>query len=92
MREKYLALLHAMQTGVAYVLEWEPNGECSPKHLRTGVNNALISNGALAALCIEKGLFTEEEYLAKLVEYAQRDVDSYTARIQKKLGRKVTLG
>lgn len=62
-RNNYLQLCHAMQSGVAAKMNYaEPGGECSPKHLRVGVNVAMSDHGALVALLIEKGLITLAEY------------------------------
>lgn len=59
------ALLHAIQSAVAYELQAKgaDAAGCSPKHLRVGVNNALIEHGAIVTLLIEKGVFTEAEYI-----------------------------
>lgn len=43
---KYKALLHAMQTGVMYELENDPTSG-TPKHLRVGINAAMVNHGAL---------------------------------------------
>lgn len=94
MKEKYTKLLHAMQTGVGFLMERTAShvsGECSPKHLRVGVNAALIDSGALASLLLKKGIFTEDEYFESLAEYAQGDVDSYTKKLEELTGLKVTL-
>ena len=91
--DRYTAALHAMQTGVMY--QMEPGGnpnETTPKHLRVGVNAALIDSGALAKLLIDKGIFTLDEYQAALADMAERDVASYTKLVSKQLGAKnVTL-
>lgn len=84
-----------MQTGVKFLLESEPGlnpqGECSPKHLRTGINSALIDSGAVGQLLIEKGIITEEEYFEKLADLAEADVASYTEKLEQRFGTKVTL-
>jgi hypothetical protein len=40
------------------------SGEAEPKSLRVGVDTARTAQAALAALLIEKGVFTVEEYTA----------------------------
>jgi hypothetical protein len=88
-KRRYLAAVHAMQTGVKMLAHRQnPSGgpvpdeaETSPKHLRVGVNSALLDSGALAALLIEKGIITAEEHVAKLAELAEADVASYKARL-----------
>ena len=59
--EKSNALLHAIQTGVAFCIE-RGSKEAEGKHLRVGINNALCELGAVTKLLIDKGVFTEEEY------------------------------
>lgn len=75
--EKYQALLHAIQTGVGWDI-LEENPDCfdvnaNPnlryhKHLRVGIDSAKVEHGALAALLIEKGVFTEDEYMDALIK------------------------
>jgi hypothetical protein len=82
LQNQYEANLHAMQSGVAMVLELDrkdrkENGETSVKHLRTGVNSALMDAAALAELLIAKGIFTKIEYYEALVTVTARDVESY---------------
>ena len=60
LRSEYVSLAHAMQSGVAAKMGFDPS-ETSPKHLRVGVNTAHIDFGALMHLLIEKGIITEEE-------------------------------
>lgn len=77
---RYMAAMHAMQSGVAAKMAYDggpESGETSPKQLRVGVNSALISNGALLRLLVDKGLITDEEYVAVLADYTERDVKSY---------------
>mgnify|MGYP001058149011 CR=1 FL=1 len=88
LREEYLRLLHAMQTGVAF----DPDtSDREPKHLRVGVNAAMADQGALAGLLIAKGIFTEEEYVEALVAGMQREVDGYEQKLSKKFSKPVHL-
>jgi hypothetical protein len=41
-RKRYHDALHAVQSGVAVMIQREPDGEASPKHLRVGVNAAML--------------------------------------------------
>lgn len=50
--------MHAMQSGVAF----EGGAPLEPKHLRVGVNNALVSLDALVRLLVAKGVFELGEY------------------------------
>ena len=56
--------------------------ETEPKHLRVGVNSALIETSALARLMFRKGLLTAKEYYDALIEAWEQEVDSYRARIK----------
>ena len=59
----YLAAAYGMQSAVAYEMERggrSPSTE--PKHLRVGVNSAMVEHSALAFLLIKKGVITDAEY------------------------------
>lgn len=85
LKEKYTRLLHAMQTGVAYTMEFDP-GETAPKHLRVGVNSALCSTSAVVTLLVEKGIITEEEYFTKMIQALQQDVKDYQEKLSAQYG------
>ncbi len=76
---RYNRAMHAMQTGVAFELS-QGAGPASPKHLRVGVNSAMIYDAALVRLLIAKGVFTIVEYERELVAEAEREVARYEAR------------
>ena len=86
----YFELCHAMQSGVASKMNYDPT-ETEPKHLRVGVNSALVSNGALVQLLIDKGVFTQDEYMEKLTEYMEREVKNYEEDLWAHFGRPVKL-
>jgi len=75
---QYMALMHAMQTGVA-MDHARGSDDGSPKHLRVGVNSAQVGIAALTALLIERGIFTLDEYLESLAREARKEVDRYEA-------------
>jgi hypothetical protein len=89
--DEYMRLLHAMQTGVAYLMHYDPQ-ETTAKHLRVGINARAIDHGALVKVLIDKKLITEEEYAEACKEFAARDVISYTERLEEHTGSKITLG
>jgi hypothetical protein len=64
-----LAHGHAVQSGVAFLMSIGAANDTTPKHLRVGVNSALVESGALAELLIGKGLITRTEYLRMLDKY-----------------------
>lgn len=87
---RYLAASHAMQSGVAAEQgAGSPDG--TPKHLRIGVNSAQVSVAALARLLIDRGLFTEAEYVAAQADEMEAEVARYEQRISEATGATVTL-
>lgn len=89
--ERIHALLHAIQSGVKIEQEYGSE-DGSPKHLRVGVNNALLTNAAMAYLLIEKGVFTVEEYWDMYESKLQEEVQAYEDRLTSYFGTKITLG
>jgi hypothetical protein len=91
---RYRAAVHAMQSGVATKMNYDPS-ETTPKHLRVGVNSAMVEHSALAHLLIDKGVITEQEYLSAIADGMERERDMYVAEIQDHFGSdgpKITLG
>lgn len=88
MNDKYQKLVHAMQSGVAMEIEQAgiDQAAATPKHLRVGVNVALVESSALWKLLVEKGIITEKEMEECLLAAHKEEVDRYTARIKKLLG------
>ena len=87
---RYAAAAHAMQTGVKMETELGSR-HTEPKHLRVGVNSALVDSSALAELLIAKGVITDDEYLEAIAAGMEREAAAYQARISAKLGTEVTL-
>lgn len=88
-QERYKAAAHAMQSGVAA----DPtNPELTPKHLRVGVNSAMVEHAALVSLLLKKGIISEAEYYTALADGMEAERDKYAAELSVKLGRPVTLG
>lgn len=90
--DEYQRNLHAMQTGVAYE---QSNGSTdgSPKHLRVGVNAAMIHEAAIVGLLVAKGIFTEQEFAESLVNESRKEVDRYEKRLSERYGgAKISLG
>ncbi len=81
--QRYRAAAHAMQTGVLLRMQREgarfadDTHETAPKHLRVGINSAMVDTGAMAMLLIRKGIITELEYREVLVEMMEREAESY---------------
>jgi hypothetical protein len=81
--ERHAVAQRRMQSGVA--LE---EVDRAHKHLRVGVNTALVDQGSLARLLIAKGVITEEEFAAALADGMEAEVRRYEAL----LGANVKLG
>jgi hypothetical protein len=85
---RYLDACHAMQSGVAFRKD---KSDQEPKHLRTGINSAMVSDKALTLLLVEKGIFTLEEFQKKLADCMEEEAKSYEQILEKERGIKVTL-
>lgn len=72
----YREALHGVQSGVAYAIS-DGRKEGDPKHLRVGVNSAMIDSAALAWLLVKKGVFTGEEYFEAVRLFANNELASY---------------
>lgn len=77
---RYRAAVHAVQSGVATMMNYDPNST-SRKHLRTGVNSALVSNTALVKLLEAKGLISGDEYMTALADEMEAERDRYRQEI-----------
>jgi hypothetical protein len=89
--QRYLNAAHAMQSGVA--LDLNANDDSlNPKHLRVGVNSAMSDHGALVKLLIDKGIFSEQEYMKVIADFMEREKESYERKHSQRLGRPIKLG
>lgn len=89
--ERYYAAAHAMQSGVAQ--EQALGSDCgSPKHLRVGVNSAMVDVSALATLLMSKGIITADEYHQALCDAMEKEQRRYEEVLTKRMGIPVTLG
>ena len=91
-RKRYNAAAHAMQSGVAFEMSAGVSKETEPKHLRVGVNSAMVDSAALAGLLIAKGLFTLEEYEKAIADQMEAEAESYRKRIADRTGANISLG
>jgi len=90
--DRYAAAMHAVQSGVAMEIDAAVEGHgTTPKHLRVGINSALIGQAALAGLLIERGLFTIDDYEAALATEAELEQTRYEQRLSDEFGTTVTL-
>jgi hypothetical protein len=81
--QRYLAAAHAMQTGVAFTLEHDA-AESDLKHLRVGINSALVTSSALAEFLIDKGIVDRLEWYTALADAMERERNDYQRRINER--------
>ena len=79
-QDRYVKAAHAMQSGVAVCME-RGTAETTPKHLRVGVNSAMVNDAAIARLLIGKGIITLAEYEGAVADEMEREVKRYEYRI-----------
>lgn len=95
LNQRYLKAAHAVQAGVAMEMNDAPpnisSSAVSPKMLRTGVNLAMVQQGAIVRLLIKKGLITEEEYMVELVAGVEEEKHQYEERLSARYGSKIEL-
>ena len=87
---RYLALCHALQSGVATELGHDPSSG-TPKHLRTGLNIVMRDLGSLTNLLVSKGIIGEKELWEALEAGMEQEVRSYEHRLSEQLGVTVVL-
>ncbi|MBD2261412.1 hypothetical protein [Pseudanabaena sp. FACHB-2040] len=90
LKQRYFALAHAMQTGVAFTMEFDPS-QVAPKHLRVGVNSAMVEHSAVVRLLLEKGIFTELEFYESLCEVMEEEAQRYKRQLREHYGGDVDL-
>lgn len=86
--ERYLAAMHAMQSGVAFEMNYpDTAGATEAKHLRVGINNALVQQTAIVLLMVEKGIITMDEWWKKLADEMEAEVLRYQNAADARFGR-----
>lgn len=90
MQRRYANAMHGIQTAILFEIEHVGlnNAEASPKHLRTGINSAMVNDHAVAKLLVAKGIFTEQEYAVAVMEAAEEELASMTERVRNSTGFK----
>ena len=91
-RMRYAAAAHAMQSGVATEMH-TPGGQrlTEPKHLRVGINSALVDTSGLAQLLMDKGLITQLEYFTAIADAMVGEHERYERELSEHFGSKITL-
>ena len=91
LNERYLAAMHAVQSGIKMKMERGWDG-ASPKHLRVGVDSAMVNDWAVAEFLIRKGIMTKLEYLELLVEGAENEKRALELDLTSSIGVRIKLG
>lgn len=81
---RYMNALHAIQSGVALEMI-QGSRDTEPKHLRVGVNSAMIQISALVKILTNLGLFTMEEWYEFLADATEEEKERYEKRLGFKL-------
>lgn len=85
-------LQHAMQAGVATEMNISSRSSATqPKHLRVGINTAMVDHGALVLLLVQKGVITASEYQEARLTAWKTEVRRYEELLARELGAKVRL-
>lgn len=84
LRGRYENAMHGVQSYVAYSIQalGDNKAGADHKHLRTGINAAMVSDEAVARLLIAKGVFTELEYYEALAVAAEEELARFNSRYQ----------
>lgn len=90
LKARYEAAAHAMQSGVAFMMNSKPE-ETEPKHLRVGINAAMVGHCGLAELLMAKGVFTREEYYEAMATAMEREAASYEKQVAENVGANIKL-
>ena len=94
--EEYAAAAHTMQTGVGFELAQEyPHLSDEAlkviKHLRVGINSAMVEHAALVHVLVSRGVMSLAEYETELVSQMQQEVERYEKRLAEVYNAPVTL-
>ena len=89
-KERYDRACHAMQTGVAFMMQHDPK-QADPKHMRTGVNAAMVQIGVLAQILMDLGIIDESAFYKRMADAMEAEVARYKSEIDDITGGNVTL-
>jgi hypothetical protein len=90
-RSRYERAMHGVQSGVAAKMAYDDK-DTSPKHLRTGVNSAMVQHSGLVLLLMRKGVIGEGEYWAAMADAAEQERALYERWLSERTGASVHLG
>lgn len=90
-RQRYERAMHAVQSGVAAKMTYDPT-DTTPKHLRTGVNSAMVQHSGLVLLLMRKGVISESDYWAAMADAAEQERALYEEWLSERTGTPIHLG
>lgn len=88
--ERYLAAGHAVQTGIAMTMNYDPT-LTQPKHMRVGVDLSRSDQLGLVVLLVRRGVITWPEYFEAIADAAEEEKTRWERHLEKILGSEVTL-
>lgn len=83
--DRYLSATHAMQSGIAMILQRDPT-LTEDKHVRVGINSSMVQIVGLAKLLLDKKVFTIDEYEKYLADAAEDEVKRYEQELSEAMG------
>jgi hypothetical protein len=90
--EEAHAILHALQSGIAAKIDIGLSAGETPKHLRVGVDNAIIMLSALQKALQDKGIILEDEFLDAYLFLLREEQERVEAELSKHMGVEIKLG
>lgn len=86
--ERYARAAHRVQTAIAFTPR-NPDPDAEFKHTRVGIDMSKADQGGLARLLIQKGIFTELEYIQAMADGAEREAELQERHLSDILGAKI---
>jgi hypothetical protein len=91
-KARYLAATHAVQTGVALLMQLDYHAaQTVLEYLRVGTGAAMVSCSAPGRLLTEKSFITEAQYFGLLADVMEAERDTYAGALMEFTGTGVTL-
>lgn len=92
LRAEYERHLHGMQSGVKAMMEAQPRPLADElKHLRVGINSAMVNDLALVRILMAKGVLSALEYSEAMTVAMREEKEGYERQVGELYATKVTL-
>lgn len=82
---QYIGHGHGVQSGIAMRMELDPTF-ATPKDIRVGLDTSKADMGGLVNLLIQKGVFTDVEYMEAIVASMKQEKERWEADLSERLG------